>query len=413
MARQNNQKQMALFPKKLSSVVWELTLKCNARCRHCGSSAGTARNNELTLDESIRICDQLIELKCERINLMGGELFLNPNWKNIASYLSKNGVSVSVITNGILLNEENLSFLKEINTETIGISIDGGLAQTHDNIRQVRGLFDKIFQNITNISKTGIPVVAITTLTKKNILELNILKEKLLNSDFRGWQLQIAAPTGRMAEDSLLSREEYYIAGLFAAKNILSVPQSKLQITAMHDFGYYSKVILLGKGLFSWTGCPAGKRVLGIRSDGKVHGCLSMQNDEFAERDLRKETLKEIFYSKDFCSWNRRFNRYKKLSGFCKKCEYGLVCLGGCSDISHSVTGNVGDNPFCFYAVETAYKNLKPANDFEAVFKSITQGKMTDDGKFYLNTKEELTAGLIEKLDISVAQKELLKLLAG
>jgi len=402
---------MPILSKRLSSVVWELTLKCNAHCQHCGSSAGAARNNELTLDESLRICDQLIELKCERINLMGGELFLNPNWKKIASYLSKNGVLVSIITNGILLNEENLSFLKEINTETIGISIDGGLAQTHDNVRRVPGLFDKIFQNITNISKAGIPLSAITTLTKKNILELNILKEKLLNSDFRGWQLQMAAPTGRMTDEFLLSKEEYYIVGLFATKNILSIPQSKLQITAMHDFGCYSKTIPLKAGLFAWTGCPAGKKVLGIRSDGKVHGCLSMQNDEFAERDLRKETLKEIFYSKDFCTWNRRFNRYKKLMGFCKECEYGLVCLGGCSDIAHSVTGNVGENPFCFHSIEVAYQNLKPTNDFEAIFKSITQGEMTDDGKFYLSTKEELTVDLVEKLNISTTQKQLLRLL--
>ena len=87
------------------------------------------------------------------------------------------------------------------------------------------------------------------------------------------------------------------------------------------------------------------------------------------------------------------------------------MCLGGCSDIAHSVTGNVGNNPFCFHAIETAYKKLKPTNDFEAIFQSITQGKMTDDGKFYLSTKEELTADLVEKLNISVAQKQLLKLL--
>ena len=401
---------MPLFPKRLASVVWELTLRCNAHCQHCGSSAGTTRPNELTLDECIRICDQLIELKCERINLMGGELFLNPNWKKIAAYLAKNGVLVSIITNGILLNEENLAFLKEINTETIGLSIDGGLAQTHDDVRRVPGLFNKLFENMPLIKKFGIPVVAITTLTKKNILELNILKQKLLDAGFRGWQFQMAVPYGRMAQEFLLSREEYYIAGLFGAKNTLCIPQNRLQITCMHDFGYYSKVIPLRNKFFSWTGCPAGKNGLGIRSDGKIHGCLSMQNDKFAERDARKETLKEIFYANDFCTWNKRFNKYKKLGGFCKECEYGLVCLGGCSDTAHSVTGNVGDNPFCYHAIEVAYKNLKPKNDFEALFQQITQGKLTDDGKFYLSSKEELTTELVEKLNIATPQKQLLKL---
>ena len=63
------------------------------------------RAHELTLDESLRVCDQLAELHCERINLMGGELFLYPHWKKIASYLSKKGILVSIITNGILLNK--------------------------------------------------------------------------------------------------------------------------------------------------------------------------------------------------------------------------------------------------------------------------------------------------------------------
>ncbi|WP_424244939.1 radical SAM protein with 4Fe4S-binding SPASM domain [Elusimicrobium posterum] len=403
---------MSIFSRKLNSVVWELTLKCNARCQHCGSSAGKTRDNELTLKESLEICDQLADLKCERINLMGGELFLNPDWKKIAQRLSKNGILVSVITNGILLNKENIDFLKEINTETIGISVDGGLARTHDSIRQVPGLFDKIFEVIPNINDADIPVVAITTLTKKNILELNILKEKLLNSAFKGWQFQIAVPYGRMSEEFLLSKEEYYIAGLFAAKNTLAVSQNKFQISCMHDFGYYSKTIPLRKGLFSWTGCPAGKRTLGLRSDGKVHGCLSMQNDKFAEKDLRKNTLKEIFYSKDFCTWNKRLNKHKQLKGFCKECEYGLICLGGCSDTAHSVTGTVGNNPFCYHAIESEYKNLKPSNDFENIFKNITSGKMADNGKFYLNSGEELCESLVEQLNIEQAQKQLLKLLA-
>ena len=34
-------------------VVWELTLKCDLACRHCGSRAGRVRQDELTLDGRI------------------------------------------------------------------------------------------------------------------------------------------------------------------------------------------------------------------------------------------------------------------------------------------------------------------------------------------------------------------------
>ncbi len=38
-------------------VGWELTLRCNLRCKHCGSSAGAERLDELTLDEALALCD--------------------------------------------------------------------------------------------------------------------------------------------------------------------------------------------------------------------------------------------------------------------------------------------------------------------------------------------------------------------
>ena len=41
---------------------WELTLRCNMGCTHCGSLAGKAREDELTTDECLRLADQLVEV---------------------------------------------------------------------------------------------------------------------------------------------------------------------------------------------------------------------------------------------------------------------------------------------------------------------------------------------------------------
>ncbi len=390
-----------MFNKKLSSVVWELTLRCNAKCLHCGSSAGSKRQDELCLADSLKICEQLAELKCERVNLIGGEAFLNPHWKSIAKKLSADGIKVSVITNAILLTKENLDFLKEINIETLGISIDGGTAKTHDHIRQVPGLFDKIFDLMAYVEKLKIPSAAVTTLNKINLAEMPLLRDKLLTSPFKGWQFQVAVPYGRMKESLLLDREEFYIAGMFCMqmkKNLAG----KIQINTMHDFGYYSKIIKLREGIFEWGGCPAGKRTIGIRSDGKVHGCLSMYSEEFAEGDLTKNSLKEIFYSKDFCRWNKRFSKYKSLGGYCKECEYGLICLAGCSDTAHGISGSVGDNPFCYHAIEEYYRTLAPKDDFEKLFKEITAGRITT-----------LRAEDVEKSNIPQNKKDILKIICN
>lgn len=36
-------------------AVWELTLKCDQPCQHCGSRAGAARVEELSLEEILRV----------------------------------------------------------------------------------------------------------------------------------------------------------------------------------------------------------------------------------------------------------------------------------------------------------------------------------------------------------------------
>jgi len=68
---------------RLRSCLWELTLKCNMRCMHCGSAAGRARSSELTLDQCLAVADELGELGCANW-LHWREIFLYKGWERIA-----------------------------------------------------------------------------------------------------------------------------------------------------------------------------------------------------------------------------------------------------------------------------------------------------------------------------------------
>jgi len=69
--------RVGFFPR---ACVWELTLACNLRCKHCGSIAGSKRPDELSLDECMRVAGELVELGCRRITLSGGEPTMYPGW---------------------------------------------------------------------------------------------------------------------------------------------------------------------------------------------------------------------------------------------------------------------------------------------------------------------------------------------
>ena len=58
---------------KPSYCVWEITLKCDLACRHCGSRAGHARDGELNTAECLDLVAQLAEMGCKEVSLIGGK----------------------------------------------------------------------------------------------------------------------------------------------------------------------------------------------------------------------------------------------------------------------------------------------------------------------------------------------------
>ena len=120
------------------TCVWELTLRCNMRCMHCGSNAGKRRAHELGVTECLTVADDLLKLGCKTVTFIGGELFLYPGWEKIARHLNANGVLVNVITNGWLMGNEQLEQIRYARLSVIGIDSVG-------NIKGCESLYDAHF----------------------------------------------------------------------------------------------------------------------------------------------------------------------------------------------------------------------------------------------------------------------------
>ena len=75
---------------KLTTAVWEITMGCNMRCKHCGSSCAEALPDELNTSEALEVCDQLKDLGLKVITLSGGEptTLNNLNYQVVQFYLT-------------------------------------------------------------------------------------------------------------------------------------------------------------------------------------------------------------------------------------------------------------------------------------------------------------------------------------
>jgi MoaA/NifB/PqqE/SkfB family radical SAM enzyme len=118
-------------------ISWIFTNKCNLECKHCylSSSSHIDQNQELSKDESISIIKKLKKEGIFSIHFTGGEPFAKPDFLNIISEASRHNIEITISTNGTLIEDEALSTPREINLNTVQVSLDGATKKTHDFFR--------------------------------------------------------------------------------------------------------------------------------------------------------------------------------------------------------------------------------------------------------------------------------------
>jgi radical SAM protein with 4Fe4S-binding SPASM domain len=333
------------------SVNIELTLACNLRCLHCGSTAGRARRDELGAAEFRELFRGLAQLGCHEACLLGGEPFIRKDWYEVARSACDEGISVLFITNGYAFDRRVLARMKRLGAvDRVGVSIDGATAEVHERIRGKAGSFERAWRAARMIRDAGFETGIITAVSRINFPQLEQLKDQVCGQNFT-WQIQTAAPQGERFDRSMvLSPAQFYELGRMISGWRHSIPVEDLPVCGSHDLGYFSKVLSRYSELPEWHGCGAGLYTLGIMSDGRVKGCLS-QHDHFVEAHLRERSVVDIWKDENLFSRNRKFT-VDMLEGSCRGCPHGQQCRAGCSNLSYTMTGSTYDNPYCFHAME-------------------------------------------------------------
>jgi len=331
----------------LTQCVWELTTACNLRCKHCGSNAGEARENELSLDECLRAADDLVELGCKSVTLIGGEVLLCGHWNVLAKRLIERGIRTAIITNGFNVGINEHKTIKESGVKYISVSVDG-MENTHDMIRS-KGSFSSCIKLIKKLKRNGYAVSVITTVSYMNIEDIEPLSGVLSECKIDAWQIQMCAPFGRADDKSFLQPTERQLLHLldFVVKKR---DEEQMFIVVGDNLGYFTRheqdirSPLEKKGRFG--GCSAGLKILGIDSIGNVRGCEALYDERFIEGNIRDKPLKDIWNDKNAFSYNRNFDT-SLLSGKCAACDVNHLCSGGCRSMNYFCNGKLYESSIC------------------------------------------------------------------
>lgn len=344
-------------------VVWEITLGCNLRCSHCGSRAGLKRTNELSFEECKKIVDELHELGTREICLIGGEVFIRPDWVYLVRYIKQKGIYCVVQTGGYKFPIDQLESALKFGLDGIGISIDG-FKDDHDVLRGRSGSFNSAIELLRWCKQNSCSVSVNTQICSKNKNYIIEFGHFLMNEGVEFWQLQLTVPMGNASDQFEICLQPYELEKLYKSiyESYDELKKGGLLVMPGNNMGYFGPYEYLWRGPDRgghYDGCTAGVNGMGIEADGTLKACPSLPKERYSCGSSRNTSIKQAWHSKKSFMWNRQPNE-RTYSGYCAECYYKDSCKAGCTWMSDSLFGEPGNNPYCIHRViELKKKGIK------------------------------------------------------
>lgn len=308
-------------PTKFSMII-NPTMDCNLRCWYCyeNHTQGTVMSPKV-MDSIKKLIQKKLEnpeLKELHISFFGGEPLIQ--FRKVIQPILECAIAgcdeynvklgVSFTTNGVLLNEELINWLKPINEkQLIGwqITLDG-YKELHDKSRRtvdLRPTYDTIIKNIKSLIKRGMTVTVRFNYTAESLESfVDVLQdfEDLSEEEHRQihFDFQQVWQENHIDEDIVRNVKTFFL-------------QENFEVALEQVASRYR--------------CYADKESdIVVNYNGDLYKCTAREFN----RGLREGVLKDD----GEVVWNNLYERrmsVKYTNTICKACKIYPLCLGGCS----------------------------------------------------------------------------------
>jgi radical SAM protein with 4Fe4S-binding SPASM domain len=344
-------------------VVWNITQRCNLKCRHCYAAGCAKREEELSHEEALRAIDGFAAFGCPVLLFSGGEPFVREDVLDLAAYAKSKGLRVVFSTNGTLITPAIVERIAAIGVSYVGISIDG-TPETHDTFRGVPGAYARSLQAIRLCRDAGVKVGLRVTLTRANVKEIPAIFRLMREERIPRICLYHLVYTGRgaalRAED--LSNEETRAA----------VDTIIQETKASFEAGFPLEVLTVDNHCdapYLWMKMvaeahPKADEVLkllqmnGGNSTGHGLSCVSWDGTVYPDQfwrdkpvgNIREKPFGEIWGNPPAGSLlDQLRHKSEHVCATCKACRFLPVCGGNFRARGEAATGDVwGFDPACY-----------------------------------------------------------------
>lgn len=157
------------------SMLVEVCYTCNENCIHCCLSSHKEKG--MALNQYSNLFDQMVDAGTFFVILTGGEPFTRPDFINIVEEARQRRISVTIFTNGTLINNTIVDKLRILYVQEVHISLYGSKNIIHDKITTVKGSFEKSLNAIKTLVRYGISTRIKCPLMNINYYEIDNMKK--------------------------------------------------------------------------------------------------------------------------------------------------------------------------------------------------------------------------------------------
>jgi len=272
-------------------IVWGVRSKCNMKCKHCSANFREEMKEVMgKKDDYRRVLADMGKSGVGEIYLSGGEPLLLDSIFDIIKFGKENNITITLGTNGAILDEEKVKRLRDAGVDKVFMSLDHYQEEKHDFLRNGK-VFKKAVKGIEYLKKYGIYTRVDSVIWKDNYQDLdnfvNFCKNLGVNEITFAWTMKV----GRAIEnDSILPpKSEYFKVGekLKELKKKYTMPK-----ISYHRFERFDK---------KYCDCPGGKKIFYMSPAGKVSPCFwinTLLPDFFTEKNIFEEKVSNLFRDK-------------------------------------------------------------------------------------------------------------------
>ena len=339
----------------LTQLFWECTLRCNMRCRHCGSDCKISTvHPDMPFSDFEKVLLRIKESYDSHkilVILSGGEPLMRDDLVRCGRQIRKLGFPWGLVSNGRLMSPERINELLKAGMRTATISLDG-LEESHDWMRGHPDSYRRALHAISLAAREPrLNADVVTCVHRRNLALLPRIHGLLSGMGVKQWRLFTIIPIGRALQHDELHLDDCQLVTLMdfiAAKR--RTRQTAMTVTFSCE-GYLEPYECQVRPVPHF--CHAGVNIASILADGTICACPNIDRHRFAQGNIHTDNLWEV--------WQTRFEPFRRRDwarqGACKDCRVFKNCLGGGMHNFH--TGN--DSPLgCHYRQIMNNQNPRP-----------------------------------------------------